>query len=67
MNNLQLGVTIPAGKKKLFSALVMASVYETLLKKITAAGFKSGRGKIRLNKFEKIKALYGACKNYAQI
>ena len=57
----------PAGKKKLFSALVMAAVYETLLKKITASGFKIKRGKIRLNKFEKIKALYRAWRNYAQI
>jgi len=57
----------PAGKKKLFGALVMAAIYETLLKKITASGFKIKHGKIRLNKFEKIKALYTAWRNYAQI
>ncbi|MCX5786468.1 MAG: squalene/phytoene synthase family protein [Elusimicrobia bacterium] len=57
----------PAGKKKLFSAFVMAAVYETLLEKITASGFRVKRGRIRLNKFEKMKALYRAWRNYAQI
>ncbi|HAF95799.1 MAG: hypothetical protein A2X34_00695 [Elusimicrobia bacterium GWC2_51_8] len=57
----------PAGKKKLFSALVMAAIYETLLEKIKTSGFRIKRGKIRLNKFEKIKALYAAWRNHAQI
>ncbi|HAH32654.1 MAG TPA: squalene synthase HpnD [Elusimicrobia bacterium] len=57
----------PAGKKKLFSALVMAAVYETLLKKIAASDFRVKRNRIRLNKFEKTKALYSAWRNYAQI
>ena len=47
-------------KKKLLSAFIMSQVYSDLLDKMEAGGFRTADRRIRLNRFEKIRAVYRA-------
>jgi phytoene synthase len=57
----------PSRKKQLFSAMAMAGLYEALLRKLSAAGFKSAGPRMRLGKLETAAALYRTWREYAQI
>ncbi len=51
-------------KDKLLSAFIMGRIYSDLLDKIEARGFRTAGPRIRLNLFEKIRAVYRAWRHY---
>ncbi len=54
------GLAAGAEKKNLLSAFIIAQVYSDLLDKIEARGFRTAGPRIRLNGFEKFRAVYRA-------
>ncbi|HBW23182.1 MAG: hypothetical protein A2X28_05410 [Elusimicrobia bacterium GWA2_56_46] len=48
------------GKKKLLSAFIISQVYSDLLDKMEAGGFRTADRRIRLNRLEKLRAVYRA-------
>ena len=54
------GLAAGPERKNLLSAFIMAQVYSDLLDKIEARGFATAGPRIRLNGFEKFRAVYRA-------
>lgn len=52
-------------KKGLLPALALGALYEALLDRIEAGGFRVKEGKVRLSAARKARALLGAWRNYA--
>jgi len=50
-------------KDRLFSAFIMGQLYSDLLDKIESRGFRTAGSRIRMNLFEKLRAVYRAWRN----